>query len=137
MEIHYQEFEEEKLLVIKYVGNFSIQKYIDIISNYNYELKFEKILTDLRETNIEDVLSGLKKMKEVNRDIEDKTFFHVYLVDTPKNTAIVDIYINSKTSKNKEYRYCSTLNYALNLLELDMSENEIAYILSNLKNKIS
>ena len=138
MEIQYQIIKEKHLLVQKYVGDFSIEHYATYINILIKEPEWKyvkKILTDLREANLDLALVDLDKLIKIRDKIIRKKYLNVFLVDQPVSTAITHIYQDSLVKKEYDYKYCSTIKYALGLLELNENINEMERILKNLQNR--
>ncbi|NQU51825.1 MAG: hypothetical protein HQ522_04740 [Bacteroidetes bacterium] len=137
MEIQYQIIKENNLLIQKFIGSFSIEFfaiYIDKLIE-NQEWKYiTKVLTDCRETNFETAFKNLDKMSRIRTEAIGGNILNILLVDKPVTTAVAHLYIDKL--KKYDYEYCSTLDYALVLLELNEYKNEIEDLLMNLKNRI-
>ena len=133
MTIKYQIFIEEELIVVRYIGDFSVAEYMTFVKEIidtNEWKAVSKGLTDLREANLKVAYKNMSQIVKFRKIFENKTFSHVYLVDNPTSTAITNMYINTiKTN----YRYCSTLKFAVKLLGLKKTETEVEKILSNMK----
>ena len=61
-----------------------------------------------------------------------KRYNTVHLVDSPMATAFSHLYSEKLNQKGFHYNYCSTIEHALNLLELDIIAIEMEDILKNL-----
>ena len=138
MEIQYQIFKEKHLLILKFVGDFSIEHYTTVMQHIINEPEWKyvkKALTDLREANLDPALANIDKLIKFRDEIIRKKYSNVLLVDMPASTAIAHIYQDKLLKKEYNYKYCSTIKYALDFLELNENINEMESILNNLKNR--
>jgi len=143
MEIHYQFFEDNNLLIHKFIGEFSIidYEYYMTESTKQFEVnKVEKILTDLRNLedspipdNIENLINELIRIRE---KVKLKSVKNIFIVEKPVAAAISSLYQNSQLSKGMDYSLCSTLDYAIKYLGLNYTVAELEEIIRNLKYKI-
>lgn len=136
MKIEYDFLEKENIFIQKYIGNFTIEHYLKFM---NFLIKTEKwksvnkILSDFRNVDMQQAFDELDKLATFREKNIKKEYFNVFLVDNPCSTAVANLY-QEKLNKY-DYSYCSTLDYAINLLGLKKSKKELEYILNNLKNK--
>jgi len=148
MEIKYQLFENEGLLIQKYNGIFSIEKYV-IYTRFitqNFASKsVKKILNDFRDlkfSNLVDVIpdkyaSNLEKVtavrEKVNRDeLKDKDFVLAIWVNEPIPTLIAHQFVNSFSNMN--YNYCSTGADVVKILTLFFQQEVLEKMIDNLEN---
>jgi len=135
MKIEYQFFLENKLLIQKYYGNFCLEEYSAYV---NYMLKkeewlsVEKILTDIRDIDLEVALEFLNEMSKIRRKVIQKKYLNVFLVDSINNTVFAHLYQKIQ-SKKYNYFHCSTIEYAMQLLNINKTAEEVEHIISNLK----
>ena len=135
MEIQYKIFKEDKLLVQKYNGDFSIEKYQDYIrtlTNNQSWKDIELVLTDLRNVNLSPVYNNIENLITIRSNTIKKKYLNVFLVDTPRETAILHLYQEGLIKKNYNYAYCSTIEKAIELLNSNTSEKELEEMISNL-----
>ena len=138
MKILYRFIEEENLLIQQYTGNFSLEHYIDYVKiiiktkEWNF---VKKILSDFRKIDFEKAFNSLQKLEKIRRKSIKKEFYNVFLVDSPKTTVFAHLYQNNQAVEYK-YNYCSTIDYAHKLLELNMTKNELELILNNLNREL-
>ena len=136
MEIKYEFFENENLLIQKYIGDFSIEHYKEFVV---FLLKtkewksVKKIFSDFRNINLSLALENLDKLTKYRDETVKTKYFNVFLVDNPDNTVTANLY-QEKLNKY-DYSYCSTISYTINLLGLNKSEVELECIIKDLKNQ--
>ena len=108
MEIRYQYFEEEKLLIQKFIGLFSLESYKNNSSRIHQNLKMKeikKVLIDFRDLKInknkDDFLDDFDDRieeivdyrKEINKnELANKAILLVMWVDKPFPTTIVHLF---------------------------------------------
>ena len=64
-----------------------------------------------------------------------KKYLNVFLVDNLSSTVTALLYQENLTNKEYDYKYCSTIEYAIDILQLNESEKELAFALDNLENQ--
>ncbi len=134
MELHSKIIKEKGLFVQKYVGDFSVEEYKSaaIKTIKSPEWKYvNKSLADFREATVINNFEILDELVKFRATINIQNILTVYLVNSPMATALAHLYIDNL--KKSCYYYCTTMNKALSILESDMSEREMEYILKNLK----
>ena len=148
MEIKYQLFEKEGLVIQKYNGIFSIDKYVKyshfIAQNFASK-PVKKILIDFRNlkfTELVDVMpdkyaSNLEKVtaarEKVNRDeLKNKDFVLAIWVDEPVPTLIAHQFVNNFSHMN--YNYCSTREEVVKILKLSDCQEVLESMIDNLEN---
>ncbi|RLD56030.1 MAG: hypothetical protein DRJ05_11965 [Bacteroidetes bacterium] len=138
MEIQYQVISEKKLLIQRYIGVYSLEHYCtymnDLIKKDEWKC-VQKVLTDLREVNLEHAFENLTKLIDFRDKVVIKKYRNVFLVDNPFSTATVHLYQNELNNKEYDYKYCSTIEKAIQLLKLNESEKEFEFKLRNLENQ--
>ena len=141
MEIQYQFFIEDSLLVQKYIGDFSIEDHMTYINNIlkNPKCKcVKKVLSDFRKVKPDLTLEIIEKLTKFRIETIRKKYLNVFLVDNPKSTVIAHLYQQELLNYNycrTTYEYCSTIDFAINLLKVSVTTNKMEYILNNLKYK--
>jgi len=135
MKIEFQFFPDMQLLIQRYLGDFSFDHY----PAYMYEMmkdphweKVERVLTDIREVNPKEAIANLSKLIKFRDEVVGKKYLNVFLVSAPLATATVHLYQDPLAKKDYDYQYCSTLEYALELLELESTKSEMEPLLENL-----
>lgn len=137
MIIKYQTFIDSNLLIVKYEGDFCIDKYkaqvVHIIKQPEWEF-IDKVLVDLRLCKVEMKLDDISKLAEIKKNIIKKKHTSVQLVDQPMITALIHILqIEIEDSNAFDSEYCSTVYKAIDLLELKFSTTQLNKILNNLE----
>ncbi len=135
MEIRYQFFEKEKLLIQRFRGFFSFEHYRT--NNQKLFKEFgpkgvEKVLIDFREMLISENEEGIpenfdEKYEEVVRYRKmpaqaaqmRNNVKVVFWVDAPLPTVIAYLFVNSMSNQN--YDYCTTEEKIIESLDLDSS----------------
>lgn len=148
MEISYQLFEKENLLIQKYTGIFSIEEYMRynrfVMSNYPLTA-VDKVLNDFRDLDITDpdaktpgdFSNVLKKITTMRRNIDtnelkDNQITLVFWVDKPLPTVIAHLFVRGFDDKN--YNYCSTVKNIMSILQLPPHFKNLETIVANLEN---
>ena len=150
MEIRYQYFEEEKLLIQKFIGLFSLESYKNNSSRIHQNLKMKeikKVLIDFRDLKInknkDDFLDDFDDRieeivdyrKEINKnELANKAIVLVMWVDKPFPTTIVHLF-QENFSKMK-YNYCSTEEKVIEILNIKPNFN-LSSKVNNLSNSAS
>lgn len=144
MEIKYEIFQKEGLLIQKFYGFFSIdtyRRYSQFISKRPEAASIQKVLLDFREINFEglpdDPYHTLDKVieirKKINKEILKRSNIkHVIWVNKPIPTAVIQIFMDS--FPGMDYSSCTTLAMVLQNLKLHVHLNDLEKITSNLEN---
>lgn len=147
MEIKYQIFEKERFVIQKFKGGFSLEDY-KLFSRFILEksaaFDINKVLIDFRSLeidphfyesdNLNTYIENVTKIrKNLNPNIKNmKEIIHVFWVDQPQSTVLVDLFIENFPGMN--YHYCSTVDSILSLLKLPKHLQNLNEITNNLKN---
>jgi hypothetical protein len=148
MEIKYQLFEKEGLVIQKYSGIFALDKYAKysrfIAQNFASK-PVKKILIDFRNLKFGDLAdvipdkyaSNLEKVtavrEKVNRDeLKNKDFVLAIWVDEPIPTLIAHQFVNNFSHMN--YNYCSTREEVVKVLMLSDYLEVLENMIDNLEN---
>ena len=142
MEIKYQVFENEKLLIQKFIGFFSIELYMQyaptILRNPAMR-SIDKVLIDFREIDFSNVPSdfdeGLSRMTEMRKNIQEKEIKRndvtiVFWVDKPIPTVIAQVFQENFPN----YKYCSTAKSVLENFKITDPLFDLEKIVENLEN---
>ena len=147
MEIKYQIFENENLLIYKFKGDFSLEDYKHFsrfILEKTASFNINKLLIDFRDLEIDDhfyesdnLNANIKNVAKIRKDLNPniknlKEIIHVFWVDQPQSTVLVDLFIENFPGMN--YHYCSTVDSILSLLKLPKHLQNLNEITNNLKN---
>lgn len=148
MEIKYQLFETNKLIVQKFIGVFSLKDYMRYNGHIGRSLSsnsINKVLIDFRDLLLSEDKDGLpdeidekldeivKIRKKINEtEHKNKKVNLVILVDKPLPTAIAHMFVNNFSHAN--YNYCSTASKAISILEIPFNSESLYELLANLEN---
>ena len=133
MEIYSRIYKEKGLFLQKYTGEFSAEEYknyaLATISKpeWNYVTKSLFDFRDLTFSGTEDVIDELIKFRN---EMKIQNIVTVYLVSSPLATVLTHLYIDQVKSSN--YYYCTTIEKAISILEIDTNSIEIEALLLNL-----
>ena len=144
MEITYQIFEAEKLLVQKYSGPLDFQKYVRFtqhLSKYFNSIKVNSVIIDFRHVyfdgeseqfsaNIDRMIALRKKIHEAEPKVRDSRA--VFWVDKPMPTAVAQMVTRSYSPTS--FTFCSTAREILRITNLPESFADLENIVSNLEN---
>ncbi len=135
MEIQFQIFKDKNLLIQKYKGSFSIENYkaqvVNMVNNPDWKY-IDKVLVDLRNINVKNVLQHIEELAEIKENIIKKKHVTVHLVDEPSTTVFSHLYKEELKEKNYNINYCSTIEKAIELLNSNTSKKELEEMISNL-----
>lgn len=138
MKIKFQFFKDEKLFIVKYSGEFSIEKYSQHVTEVTNRLEWkfiEKILVDLRSTKFNLPLQKIKKLIEIRVEkLNQKELITIHLVDSPTETVASHLY-QAPFKKKFNLNYCSTIQKAKELLSFEKTKNDLEFKINNLKNR--
>lgn len=134
----YQFFEEENLFIIKYIGDFSFEKYVQQVREFTKTdnwLFVENVLVDVRETNFELIFEEIDKLIDVKqKDLKSKKVNTVHLVGSPSATVISHLYQEPLKAEKFKLNYCTTIIKAKELLNYSKSFENLESVIDNLKN---
>ncbi len=142
MEIKYQLFEKENLLIQKFIGFFSIElymRYAPTIMRNPAMRSINKVLLDFRDIDFSNVPAdfdeGLGKMTEMRKNIQNKEIKRtdvaiVFWVDKPIPTVIAQIFKENFSN----YNYCSTAESVLEIFKISDPGFDLESIVENLEN---
>lgn len=142
MEIKYQLFEKEKLLIQKFIGIFSIELYMSYAPTImkNPQMRaINKVLVDFRDIDFSNVPldfgEGLDRITNMRKEMQEKEIKRndvtiVFWVDKPIPTVIAQIF-NANFSN---YYYCSTSKNALEILKISSPPFNLEKSVENLEN---
>jgi hypothetical protein len=138
MRIKYQSFIDINLLIVKYEGDFCIDRYkehvIHIIQKPEWQF-IDRVLVDLRYCKVDMQISDLAKFADIKKNLFNKKHKSVQLVDKPMITALMHLLQTEfKDNNYLNIEYCSTVEKAIDLLDIKFKILEFNKILKNLKN---
>ncbi len=135
MEINFRIFKDRNFFIQKFKGNWSNKDFEDLLKRLvnDPDWKFVKIgLTDLREVNFEQVdINNIITIANIRKEFMQEMPHDVLLVNKPMSTAMVHLY-TEEFKKSNQYIYCSSVNHAIEKLELSETKEEIENILKDL-----
>ena len=149
MEIRYQLFEKDYLLIQKFIGLFSIEDYLSYNGQVRKELSLspiKKVLLDFRDLVFfnesdnkvpRDFREKIEKMVEIRRNInqiehKDERVKLVIWVENPLPTAFALLFTNSFA--DMDYSYCLTGERATEILEIPSYNENLENVIKNLEN---
>ncbi len=137
MIIKYQSFINLNLLIVRYEGNFCIDRYkaqvLDMVQQPEWEF-IDKVLVDLRSCKVDMQLEDVSKLADIKKNIIKKKHKSVQLVDQPMITALIHILqIEIKDHKSFDTEYCCTVEKAIDILGLNFNTADLDKILNNLE----
>ena len=144
MNISYQIFYKEKLVIQKFVGDFDFKEYMNYAQSVMQKIDpktINKVIIDIREINYNDVpddfIEGIEKMIKIRKDITEEKIkrndiTHIFWVDKPMPTVISQIFIQNMP--DLKYHYCSTKKKVLDQLGLKESFDDLDIIIEHLEN---
>ena len=149
MEIRYQLFEKDYLLIQKFIGLFSIEDYLSYNGQVRKELSLspiKKVLLDFRDLVFfnesdnkvpRDFKEKIEKMVEIRKNINQQEHINekvklVILVENPLPTAFALLFTNSFAGM--DYSYCLTGERAADFLDIPSYRDNLENIIDNLEN---
>lgn len=137
--ILYDFFDNESLLITKYIGKIDkimIESFIRFMLQKPEFSNVEKIISDYRESQLlitdDDLNEILKVRSQVTKNNNTNT---VFLVANPNDTTLLTLISILYKSMTKA-EVCSTLEFCIKRLSLNVNTQELDFRLKNLKNKI-
>ncbi len=129
MEIEYKFFPEEKLFVYRALESFSVKEwksfYKTILVRKEWQ-SVKNVLVDLRQSyDLINVIDEIEEVIRFRKDIIQKNYRTVFLVDDPEATVFSDIYVGEISNDFVCY-YCSTVEHANKLFGFFKSEPDFA-----------
>ncbi len=139
MIINYKILKDKNLILQKFTGPFTVEELINqfkvLAADPDY-VYVNRMLSDTREVNVDLLFKNISQLSEVTsirEQLLNKKLYSVILVDKPNPTAAIFYYVDELNSKNvRNIHYCSTMEYALDLLLLTDSQDEIEALLKNM-----
>ena len=138
MEVRYQIFPEEGLLIQQYLSDWNLNTYVEYFSEVMSHPDYHKVTKVFSDVTSIDLLTPYKELQQLidfrqNR-IRSK-YFNVHLISNSTNTAFVLLYQQQLKEKGYDYEYCSTLEKAMMLLNLPFTLHEMEHRLENLEER--
>lgn len=147
MEVKFQIFEKEKLLIQKFIGSFAFNSYVHyskyLVQNFNLN-PVNKVIIDFRQLQFDKDLIEVKhevgkmanfQKNEIPEHIKNKKVKRLFWVDTPLPTVIAHMFISQ--FPNEESSFCSSLENALLFLNYKKNEIDLESMIDNLDHSYS
>lgn len=144
MEIKYQFFEKDNLLIQSYSGDFSFEQYMQYMGFFesSFDLRnISKVIIDFRLIRFTYELENFKERMEqiiaIRKELHEKKIkrtdtIMVFWVDKPIPIAIAKIFKEIFSDLN--YNYCSSTNSVHEHLNTSAEIFDLEYISNNLEN---
>lgn len=148
MEIRYQFFNDDHLLIQKFIGVFSVEDYLrhnGLITGRLMTSLVDRVLLDFRELQFsennasmpDDFKEKMDEMVNIRRDINTRTHHNksvdlVILVNSPLPTLIAHLFVSN--FEGMKYHYCSSLSKAIEMLRIPEYSDRIESVIENLEN---
>jgi len=135
--IKYEFFDDGKLLITSYIGDIDkelIKSYLNFIFTKSNGVNIKNSIADYRYSTMVFSNKDLAEIAQFRTKLDpDGNNNTVFLVDTPKETAFVNL-ISEKYYKNSHpAKFCSTLKKCINILSLEIDTDELERRLNELK----
>lgn len=128
--IHYDLFEEDTCIIVKYPKNIDKDLIISFMEFVFYNIqpkKVKKLFIDFRDCKPNFEINSLEEIKNTRLKFYDG-LRTVYLV----NNSIETAYTVYFAENFKHINICSTIDYAMKLLDLDPAKYDLEEIISKL-----
>lgn len=148
MEIRYQIFEDENLLIHRFIGEFSLEKYISYMKNMTESFvsnSISKVIVDLRNMSVkgnptkesDTFLKNIEKLANARKHLDENDFKGkevtlAFWVDKPVPTVVAQLFIKRLSKSN--YFYCSTEEKIVTVLDLPTAYKNLNQLSDNLEN---
>ena len=136
MKILSEYIEEHKLLLNKWIGQWSLKEYKEAFTtfkNTNETSKIKNIIHDISNLKFElDEVEVITELVQIRKKLKDSDYKVVYITDKPQDVVFSHLY--AKALKNGYlYNYCTTTKEALEILTINMTPDDLKNKLSKLK----
>ncbi|MFO7790775.1 MAG: hypothetical protein ACQES0_05000 [Bacteroidota bacterium] len=130
--LSYRVFEKYQLAYIRYQGKVTVDRILECVK-VQYETTVLKSLNmrlvDFREAEViydkgENIKSEPSRIRDRLNKLQTDDSKEAILIDTPGETAFFFLYADLSKNKNKEANCFSTLQAALNYLDVEMTDEE-------------
>lgn len=132
----HQIFTQKQLLVVRYEGVFCIDTYkqhvLYLVQTPEWAY-IDKIFVDLRFVEISFNVDDIATFVDIKKNVIKKYHTSVQLVDKPMITALSHLVQSEFSNLDLSAEYCSTFGKAIELLNVDFKEDEVAELLDNLE----
>lgn len=142
--VYYDYFENYKLLVVRWVGDTTVNDFIrviDFISAEFNDCKPEYILSDFRKAKFTFDPKGIDEILQFRSEKAHfkPKYMSVFLVDDVMQTTYTTLYNSFMNTRNFKFevKVCVTISKASSLLGLMANPGEIELMLQNLKQTLT
>ena len=137
MKILSEYIEKQKLLLNKWIGQWSLEDYKKAFNTFkimNKTSKVKNIIHDISKLEFGiDEIESISELVQIRKKIKNKDFKVVYITGKPQDVVFSHLY--AKELKDEySYKYCATVKGALEILSINMSPDELESRLSKLTN---
>ena len=143
MDFYYRFFENDTLLIQKFVGEWSTsnyEKYVNFSAKPENVKHLKKILTDLTDVTLKhmkynELILEIGNLINIRDKISNTEYMNVFRVSAPNLTVVTQLYQSIQVKKGLNYEFCSTLEQASKLLDLNYTESQLESLIHSLNNK--
>lgn len=135
MEVDYKIIKDYGLLVQRYKGVFNFDEFVSYSKKVMADPEWEyvdKIITDIRGADVTQFYEKMDNLLKYRKEVIRKSFVNVLIVNNPLSTVTAFLYKDRLSNYSYRYEYCSTVEYALELLKLEDKFEEISAVLNSL-----
>ncbi len=137
MTITYTYIAEKNLLVQKYKGKAchdTYKQHLAGLLNAPFANEIKYVLSDLTEMDVDDVIKSVVQTSTTRNNKVTFPFKEVLLVTAPATTAFATL-LQRIGSDNAVFHFCSTIEKALTLLNVDLTPDNAKALLEDLGKK--
>ncbi len=143
MDFYYRFFENDTLLIQKFVGEWSTpdyEKYINFSAKLENVKHLKKILTDLTDVTLKhmkynELILEIGNLIKIRDKITNTEYLNVFRVSAPNLTVVTQLYQSIQVKKGLNYEFCSTFEQAIKLLDITYTESQLENLINSLDNK--
>lgn len=143
MDFYYRFFENDTLLIQKFVGEWSTpdyEKYINFSAKPENVKHLKKILTDLTDVTLKhmkynELILEIGNLIKIRDKITNTEYLNVFRVSAPNLTVVTQLYQSIQVKKGLNYEFCSTFEQAIKLLDITYTESQLENLINSLDNK--
>lgn len=143
MDFYYRFFENDTLLIQKFVGEWSTsdyEKYVNFSAKLENVKHLKKILTDLTDVTLKhmkynELILEIGNLIKIRDKITNTEYLNVFRVSAPNLTVVTQLYQSIQVKKGLNYEFCSTFEQAIKLLDITYTESQLENLINSLDNK--
>ena len=138
MKIEYQIFKDKNLKIHRFIGKFSFEHYGAYMQKITKQPDWKyvkRVITDIRGGIFNIDYNQIKQLVDFREKIIKKSYKNVFIVNDPSSTALTHLYQEDLLKREFDYQYCSTVEHAIELLNLEQYSTDIEYAIENLENR--